>query len=35
MYDDLLVIKNYGKVSAIFLSGTSTVNEKVGHMSYF
>ena len=35
MYDDFLVVRNYGKLSAKFLLGTSTVIEKVGLLSYF
>ena len=30
MYDDFLVVRNYGKLSAKFLFSTSTVIEKVG-----
>ena len=35
MSDAFLVIRNYGKLSAKFLLGTSTVIEKVGFLSYF
>ena len=35
MNDGFLVVRNYGKLSAKFLLGTSTVIEKVGFLSYF
>ena len=35
MYDDFLVVRNYGKLYAKFLLGTSTVIEKVGLLTYF
>ena len=35
MDDDFLVVRNYGKLSAKFLSGTSMVIEKVELLSYF
>ena len=35
MYDDFLVVRNYGKLNAKFLLGTSTVIEKVGPLSHF
>ena len=35
MYDDFVVVRNYGKLSAKFLSGTSTVIEKAELLSYF
>ena len=35
MYDDFLVVRKYGKLSAKFLSGTSTVIEKVELLSHF
>ena len=35
MYDDLLVVRNYAKLSGKFLFGTSTAIEKVGLLSYF
>ena len=35
IYDDLLVVRNYGKLPAKFLLGTSTIIEKVGLLSYF
>ena len=34
MYDDLLVVKNYGKLSDRFLLCTSTVIEKVELLSH-
>ena len=35
MYDDLLVVRNFGKVSAKFPFGTSVVRKEVGLLSYF
>ena len=35
MYDDFLEVRDYGKLSAKFILGTSTVIEKVGLLSYF
>ena len=35
VYDDFLVVRNYGKLSVKFLSGTSTVIEKVGLLVIF
>ena len=35
MYDEFLVLRNYGKLSAKIILGTSTVIEKMGLLSYF
>ena len=35
MYDDFLVVRNYGELSAKFLLGTSMVIEKAGSLLYF
>ena len=34
-YDDFLVVSNYGKLSAKFISGTLCVIEKVGLLPFF